>query len=87
MKKISYMDEEKGLEAHPERTANIIFKGDKRNVAKVEKELKKSPIKFGDSFGRRTDTSGSIFMRTGLQQRSLQQLVKGLASSKVRPLK
>ena len=57
MKKISYMVEEKGLEAHPDKTAYIFFKGDKRNVEKVEKELKKTPFKFSDSFvmTRRTE--------------------------------
>ena len=57
MRKIQYMVEEKGLEAHPDKTAFIFFKGDKKNVFKVEKELRINPLKFGDSFTmtRRTE--------------------------------
>ena len=41
------MVKDKGLKAHPDNTAFIYFKG---NMARIEKELKINPLKFGDSF-------------------------------------
>jgi hypothetical protein len=46
--------EEKGLEAHPDKTGFIYFKGNKRDIQKVESELEAMPITFGDfTMGRR----------------------------------
>ena len=43
MTKISYMFEDKGLEAHPDKTCYIVFKGNKKDVRKVERELRSVP--------------------------------------------
>ena len=48
MTKIAFLFEDKGLDAHPDKTAYILFKGNKKNVAKMEKELELNPIKFGE---------------------------------------
>ena len=50
MLKLAYMVEEKGLEAHPDKTAYIIMKGNKKNVVMMEKELKNNPLRFGQYF-------------------------------------
>ena len=50
LKKISFMCEEKGLEAHPDKTAFIYFKGSKKHQEKVKKELQEMPLQFGNCF-------------------------------------
>ena len=44
------MCEEKGLEAQPEKTTFICFKGTKKDQEKVKHELELMPLKFGTSF-------------------------------------
>ena len=46
MVKLAYIFQDKGLEAHPEKSGYIIFKGSKADVVRFEKELKISPISF-----------------------------------------
>ena len=41
------MFEDKGLEAHPDKTCYIVMKGSKKDVNKMENELKLNPIVFG----------------------------------------
>ena len=48
--KMSYLFEEKGLEAHPEKTKYIYFRGNKKDQEMVEEELKQMPMKFGEVF-------------------------------------
>ena len=50
MLKMAYMVEEKGLEAHPDKTAYIVIKGNKKNVIMMEKELENNPLRFGKHF-------------------------------------
>ena len=40
------MLEDKGLQAHPDKTCYIVCKGDKKDVARIEKELEMNPITF-----------------------------------------
>ena len=47
MTKLAFMLEDKGLDAHPDKTAYIMFKGNKQDVEKKEKELKFTPLNFG----------------------------------------
>lgn len=47
MTKLAYMFEDKGLEAHLEKTCYILMKGNKKDVNKTEVELKMNPIVFG----------------------------------------
>ena len=47
MTKLAYMFEDKGLEAHLEKTCYILMKGNKKDVNKTEAELKMNPIVFG----------------------------------------
>ena len=39
MTKLSYMRQDKGLEAHPDKTGYILIKGAKKDVSKMEREL------------------------------------------------
>ena len=48
MTKMAFLFEDKGLEAHPDKTAYILFKGNKKEVARMEREIKLNPIKFGE---------------------------------------
>ena len=50
MTKLSYMCQEKGLEAHPDKTGYILIKGNRKDVSKIEKELVVNPLKFGDFY-------------------------------------
>ena len=47
MTKLAYMFEDKGLEAHPDKTCYLVIKGNKKDVKKTEDELKMNPIVFG----------------------------------------
>ena len=46
MTKIGFMFEDKGLEAHPDKTSYIIVKGNKKDVMRIEKGLEINPIRF-----------------------------------------
>ena len=46
MVKISHMFQDKGLEAHQDKTCYILFKGNMKDVVKIEKELQINPIMF-----------------------------------------
>ena len=48
MVKLSYMFEDKGLQAHPDKTCYLMVKGNKKDVEKMEDELKMTPVTFGD---------------------------------------
>ena len=48
MVKMDNMLMDKGLEAHPTKTAYILFKGNKQDKDKMERELRLMPLKFGD---------------------------------------
>ena len=70
MLKISYMFEDKGLEAHPDKTAFILIKGDKKDVQRVEKEIETTPITFGNfTMSRRQKDKylGQIVHEDGLE--------------------
>ena len=47
MTKLAFMLEDKGSEAHPDKTAFIMFKGNKKDVEKREKELQLTTLMFG----------------------------------------
>ena len=47
MKKLAYMCQDKGLEAHPDKTGYILIKGNNKDVGRMEKELELNPLKFG----------------------------------------
>ena len=72
MTKLSYMCQDKGLEAHPDKTGYILIKGAKKDVSKMEKELKLNPLKFGD-----------FYMSRKIQDKYLGQILHqdGLAAS------
>ena len=48
MVKLSYMIEDKGVQAHPDKTCYLMVKGNKKDVEKMEDELKMTPVTFGD---------------------------------------
>ena len=48
MVKMASMLKDKGLEAHPDKTGFILFKGNKKNKEKMEKELMLTPLFFGN---------------------------------------
>ena len=65
MTKLAYMFEDKGLEAHLEKTCYILMKGNKKDVNKTEVELKMNPIVFGSFvMDRKTNTLARSSMRT-----------------------
>ena len=69
MIKLGYMFQDKGLEAHPDKTGYIAFKGSKESMVKIEKELKVNPIMFEKfSMNRRTKDKylGQILHEDGL---------------------
>ena len=47
MTKLAFLFEDKGLQAHPDKTCYIVMKGSKKDVNKMENELKLNPIEFG----------------------------------------
>ena len=48
--KISYSFEEKGLEAHPDKTKYIYFRGSRKDQEMVNEELKQMPLQFENVF-------------------------------------
>ena len=48
MVKLAHMFEDKGLEAHPDKTCYLMIKGNKQDVVMMEKELEMTPITFGN---------------------------------------
>ena len=69
MVKLAYMFQDKGLEAHPDKSGYIVFKGSKENMLKMQKELKINPIMFEKfSMNRKTKDKylGQILREDGL---------------------
>ena len=69
MTKLAFMLEDKGLEAHPDKTAFIMLKGSKKDVEKKEKELQMTPLKFGQFMMSRKEKDkylGQILHEDGL---------------------
>ena len=46
MVKLSFLSKDKGLEAHPDKTGYILFKGNRKDVLEKEKELELNPLVF-----------------------------------------
>ena len=70
MTKLSYMFEDKGPEAHPDKTGYIVIKGDKEDVKRVEKEVEATPINFGEftmSRKQKDKYLGQIIHEDGLE--------------------
>ena len=72
MNKLAYMCQDKGLEAHPDKTGYILIKGNNKDVGRMEKELELNPLKFGQ-----------FFMSRKVQDKHLGQILHqdGLAAS------
>ena len=69
MTKLAYLFEDKGLEAHPDKTCYILMKGTKKDGNKVENELKLNPVKFGSfAMSRKTEDKylGQVLNEDGL---------------------
>ena len=58
MVKLGFMLEDKGLQAHPDKTCYIVCKGNKKDVARIEKELKMNPITFNKFTMQRAAAEG-----------------------------
>ena len=57
------------MDAHPDKTAYILFKGSKEDVGKKEKELELTPLQFGQFTIKRKDKDkylGQILHEDGL---------------------
>ena len=69
MVKLSFLFKDKGLEAHPDKTGFILFKGNRKDVVKKEKELELNPLVFSSfTMKRRTEDKylGQILHEDGL---------------------
>ena len=47
------MCQDKGLEAHPDKTGYVLMKGNSKDVKKKEQELDLNPLKFANFFMKR----------------------------------